>query len=182
MHPDDANLPAHVDQTVKAVAQFHTEHGVEASSFQRLLAQMRRAIGSAGFIVLIALGIVCWIVFNTVLTVEHFEPLDPPPFFWLQGAMGMMALCTTILVLATQSREDELARHREQLTLELAILGEQKSAKIIQLLEALRRDHPNIADRIDHEAGAMSEPTDPHAVLDAIKSHNARDHQRPEQA
>lgn len=143
---------------------------------------MRYAIGSAGFVAAIGLGIVSWIVLNTVLTVEHVEPFDPPPFFWLQGAMGMMALYTTILVLATQSREDELARHREQLTLELAILSEQKSAKIIQLLEALRRDHPDIEDRVDHEAGAMSEPTDPHAVLDAIRSNNAQNDLKPAQA
>lgn len=177
--PNGQSLPAHVDQTVKAVAQFHAEHSAEATRFQRLLARMRAAIGSAGFVAVIGLAIACWIALNSLLSFQHYEPLDPPPFFWLQGAMGMMALYTTILVLATQSREDELARHREQLTLELAILSEQKSAKIIQLLEALRRDHPDIADRIDDEAGAMSEPTDPHAVLDAIKSNNARDDKKP---
>ncbi|MBY0611394.1 MAG: DUF1003 domain-containing protein [Beijerinckiaceae bacterium] len=171
-------LPEHIDETVKAVAQFHAEHGAEATRFQRLLARMRRAIGSAGFVAAIGLAIACWIALNTVLLLEHVEPLDPPPFFWLQGGVGILALYTTILVLATQSREDELARQREQLALQLAILSEQKSAKIIQLLEALRRDHPDIEDRVDHEAGAMSEPTDPHAVLNAIKSNAARERQQ----
>ena len=73
------------------------------------------------------------------------------------------------MILATQRREDQLAGHREQLTLELAILGEQKSAKIIQLLEEMRRDDPSLANRVDHEAAAMATPADPQAVLDAIK-------------
>jgi uncharacterized membrane protein len=54
------------------------------------------------------------------------------------------------------------------------VLSEQKAAKIISLLEELRQDHPEIHDRIDHEAAAMSEPTDPQSVLEIIKSHSAR--------
>ena len=54
--------------------------------------------------------------------------------------MGLLALYVTVLILTTQRRDDQLASYREQLTLELAILGEQKSAKIISLLEELRRD------------------------------------------
>ena len=42
------------------------------------------------------------------------------------------------------------------LILELAILSEQKIAKVIQLLEELRRDNPNIHDRRDPEAETMS--------------------------
>ncbi len=75
----------------------------------------------------------------------------------------------TVMILSTQRREDELAGHREQLTLQLAILGDQKAAKIIELLEELRRDHPSIHDRVDHDANAMSKPADPEAVFDAIK-------------
>jgi uncharacterized membrane protein len=72
------------------------------------------------------------------------------------------------LILITQRREDELAGHRDQLTLQLGILSEQKSAKIIELLEELRRDAPDLRNRLDPEATAMSTPAD-HEVLNAIK-------------
>ena len=97
------------------------------------------------------------------------RPLDEPPFPWLQGVIGLAALCMTALILTTQRRKDQLASHRERLTLELGILSEQKAAKIIELLEELRRDDPTIRNRVDHEAFAMSTPADPQAVLDAIK-------------
>jgi len=74
-----------------------------------------------------------------------------------------------VLILTTQRREDQLASHREQLTLELGILSEQKAAKIIELLEEMRRDDPTLRNRVDREAVAMSTPADPQAVLDAIK-------------
>jgi uncharacterized membrane protein len=87
----------------------------------------------------------------------------------MQGAIGLSALYMTMLILITQRREDELAGHRDQLTLELGILSEQKSAKIIELLEELRRDAPDLRNRLDPEATAMSTPADPHEVLNAIK-------------
>ena len=70
---------------------------------------------------------------------------------------------------AQQRRDDQLASHREQMTLQLGILSEQKAAKIIQLLEELRRDHPSIHNRLDSEAHAMSTPANPQTVLKALK-------------
>jgi uncharacterized membrane protein len=82
-----------------------------------------------------------------------------------------------ILILATQQREYQLAKLREQLTLELAILSEQKTAKVIQLLEESRRDNPLIRNRVDQEAEAMAQPADPQSVLDAIKETHAESEQ-----
>jgi uncharacterized membrane protein len=98
------------------------------------------------------------------------QPFDAPPFSWLELLVSLAALYMTALILSTQRRDDELASHREQLTLELAILSDQKSAKIIKLLEEMRRDHPDLRDRVDNDAHVMSTPTDPQAVLDAIKA------------
>jgi uncharacterized membrane protein len=118
---------------------------------------------------LLSLVLVSWIGLNTILLSIGRRPLDEPPFFWMQGAVSLAALYMTVLILATQRRENELASHHEHLTLELAILSEQKTAKIISLLEELRQDHPDIHDRIDDEAAAMSEPADPQSVLETIK-------------
>jgi hypothetical protein len=48
------------------------------------------------------------------------------------------------------------------------MLTERKNAKIIELLEQLRHDHPDIADRIDEDAAAMAQPTDAEAVIEAV--------------
>ena len=96
-------------------------------------------------------------------------PFDEPPFPWLQGLIGLAALVIASLILTTQRRDDQLATYREQLTLELSILAEQKSAKIIELLEELRRDSPSLHNRIDREAAAMATPSDPQIILEAIK-------------
>lgn len=111
---------------------------------------------------------------NLGLIASGRAPPDEPPFFWLQGAVTLTALYMAVLILTTQRREDKLAGLRDQLTLELSILSEQKSAKIIALLEELRRDLPNISDRPDDHADALSKPADPNLVLDALKDTQER--------
>jgi uncharacterized membrane protein len=94
--------------------------------------------------------------------------LDPPPFPWVQTVTSILAFYVTVLILITQRHENRLHETRSQLTLQIAMLAERKNAKIIELLEQLRRDHPDIADRVDEDAIAMAQPTDAAAVIDAV--------------
>ena len=80
-----------------------------------------------------------WIGCNLFIQMVGYRALDPPPFAWLELAASLVALYMTVLILTTQRREDQLAQHREQLTLELAILSETKTAKITSTaIEILR--------------------------------------------
>ena len=54
------------------------------------------------------------------------------------------------------------------LILELAILSEQKIAKVIQLLEESRRDNPVLRNRLDPEAETMGRAANTQSVLNAI--------------
>lgn len=166
---ESRSIPAHVEDSVQAVARFHAAHEDDAAPFQRLIERLTRRAGRPLFLVLLTLLVIAWMGLNLGLVAFGLRPLDEPPFFWLQGAVTLTALYMTVLILTTQRREDELAGLRDQLTLELSILSEQKSAKIIGLLEELRRDDPHISNRPDEHADALSRPADPNAVMDALK-------------
>lgn len=162
-------LPAHIEDTIAAIAKLHSDHRLEAGPMQRIVERSTAWIGRPRFLAGLTIVIALWVVGNLLAFSFGKTAWDEPPFAWLQGAFGLMALYVTVLILTTQRREDVLAGYREQLTLELAILGEQKSAKIIALLEEMRRDSTTLHNRVDEEAAAMSIPADPQAVLDAIK-------------
>jgi len=162
-------LPAHIEDTVRAIARLHAEHYEQATPLQRTVDRLTARASRPEFVGILTLVVFGWIAFNLILMALGYRPVDEPPFYWMQGAVGLAALYMTALILTTQRREDQLASHREQLTLELGILGEQKAAKIIELLEEMRRDDPTLRNRVDREAAAMSTPADPQAVLDAIK-------------
>jgi len=162
-------LPAHIEDTIQAIAKLHSDHREEAGALQRFVERLTAWIGRPPFIAAMTIAISLWIGGNLVAVLSGAVPWDEPPFAWLQGTLGLLALYVTVLILTTQRREDQLAGYREQLTLELAILSEQKSAKIIALLEERRRDSPTLKNRVDEEATAMAVAADPQAVLDAIK-------------
>ncbi len=169
MASDTRILPAHIEDTVQSIARLHAAHHQQATRLQRIVDRITGLMARSAFVGLLTATVLVWVLANLGASWMGWEPIDPPPFAALATVVSLMALYMTALILATQRREDQLAGHREQLTLELAILGEQKSAKIIELLEEMRRDDPSLRNRIDHEAAAMSTPADPQAVLDAIK-------------
>lgn len=162
-------LPAHIEETVAAIAQLHAEHYQQSSTLQRAVDRVTGRVGKPQFVAALTGIVVAWIALNLGLRAVGLAPLDAPPFYWLQGAVALTALYMTALILSTQRREDELGAYREQLTLELSILSERKAAKIIELLEEIRRDSPTLRNRHDPVAAELAAPADPQAVLDAIK-------------
>ena len=83
-----------------------------------------------------------WITFNLALPRLGHAAFDPFPFSLLSAAVLTVGLYLAAMIPISQRHDDEMAMRREQMTLELAILNEQKSAKIIALLEESRRNDP----------------------------------------
>lgn len=163
-------VPPHVEETVAAIAEVHARHYQRAATVQRLARSFTAAIARPRTLVVFTLAIAAWMMFNLLLQATGKVPPDPFPFFALGTFVAIAALYLTTMVLIAQRHDDELATRREQLMLELAILAEQKSAKIIALLEEFRRNDPHQGNHRDEVAEAMAEPADPHAVLRAIEA------------
>jgi uncharacterized membrane protein len=154
--------------TVRAVDEMHAEHHRQSSPVDRTIDRATALLGSAAFVVCLTLTVLLWAGANAILPLMGGTAFDPPPYPRLMSGLGLVALYMMTLILTTQRRADRLASRREQMTLELNLLGEQKTAKIVELLEELRRDSPNVKDRTDNEAKAMATPVDARAVRDAI--------------
>jgi uncharacterized membrane protein len=166
-------VPPHIEETIRSIARLHAEHHQNATTLQRAVDRMTALLGRPGFIGALTVFVVGWIGLNLLAVALGYHPIDFPPFSWLQGAVSLVSLYMVVLILVTQRRADLFSQHREQLTLELAMLGEQKTTKVIQLLEESRRDNPLIHNRVDRQAEAMAQPADARSVLEAIKETRA---------
>jgi uncharacterized membrane protein len=162
-------LPDHIEETIRATVGLYADHRRGATRIQLVVERMVDLLGRSGFLGLLIVAVLFWIGGNLLALAFSHTPIDPPPFSWLELVVSLMALCITALILITQRRDDQLAEHREQMTLELAILGEQKLAKIIQLLEESRRDNPLLDNRVDASAAALATPVDPLSLGHTIK-------------
>ncbi|HEY5336813.1 MAG TPA: DUF1003 domain-containing protein [Rhizomicrobium sp.] len=165
-------LPSHVEETVQSIAHLHAEHYKRSTMPERIMERATGLLGQPGFLAVLTVAIAAWIGGNLLSLRLNYYALDVPPFPWLQNGLTLMALYMAALILTTQRRADQLADLREQMTLELSILTERKAAKLIELVEELRRDSPEVRDRVDHEAREMSAHADPHAMVGAIEKTN----------
>ena len=119
----------------------HARHHQNATPIQRVVDRTTGLLGRPRFIGVLTVIAAGWISLNLLAAALGYRPIDPPPFPGLGFAVSLVSLYIVVLILATQRREYQLAQLREQLTLELAILSEQETAKVIQLLEELNA-HP----------------------------------------
>jgi len=169
MSESGSPLPEHVESTVQAIAAMHAEHEASASAAERLADDVTARLGNPMSVAILIVFVLAWIGINLGLKILRPPAFDAPPFEWLDLLLSFAATFMTMVILASQHRAEVLAGRRQQLMLQLTFQSDHKQAKIISLLEELRRDDPLIHDRHDHEAEAMTHTSNPSEVLDAIR-------------
>ena len=161
-----------ISQNIEAVHGFYTREEQKISRSQRILERVSGFIGRPIFLGFIVLFVALWMLANWLFGRFGLAAFDPPPYFWLQGIVGLGALLTATVVLGKQNRLAKLAEQRAHLDLKVTLLTEQKAAKLIDLMEELRRDLPNVKDRHDPAAAVLQQSMNPDQVLAALDEHN----------
>lgn len=157
-----------INQNIEAVLDFYAREDDKMSTAQRVLDRVSCFIGEPIFIALILLFVVLWIACNSLFPIYLIPQFDPPPFHFLQGVIGLSALLTATIVVSNQNRLAKIDEQRVHLDLKINLLTEQKTAKLINLLEELRFDLPNVKNRQDFEAAELKHAMNPGEVLAAL--------------
>ena len=162
-------LPDHLSQNISAVKALHARAEQDVSHHQRAVETVAAFFGRPAFLYSILLVVALWVCPNILprrFGIPHF---DPPPFDWLERTITLSSLLMTTGVLIKQNRQEKLTTRRAHLSLQMNLLAEQKTAKLIALVEELRRDLPSVRDRHDPEAEMMKESANPHMVMNALE-------------
>ena len=157
------------ENLARLTSKLRDEHVSEAGFLQKAIDRATAIAGFPGFLIGFTVAIGAWMLLNVAAPSFNLTPPDPPPFRWLQGGIGIFAAYAVLLILSTQRRQDRLVSQLERLLVEMAVVSDEKSSKIISLIEEERRDDPGIKDRQDPEADRLSEPLDHASVLKAIQ-------------
>lgn len=167
--PTAAAVSEHVAQNIETIAQLHAEAEHRVGRQQRAIERVTAVISRPQFIYAAVTGVTLWIAYNLSAPTLGLRRIDAPPFFWLQGLTSLIALFMTTMVLITQKRQARRAAQRDHLDLQVNLIAEQKIAKLISLIEELRRDLPSVRDRRDSVAEAMTEAVDTNAMALVIE-------------
>jgi len=154
-----------VRQKVEAIAELARAAERQVTRHQRFIEVFTAQLGQPRTLYALLALVATWVGVNALLPRLRW---DPPPFFWLQGLLAVLSLTTTTVVLITQIRWLRRSERSSQLDLHINLLAEEKIAKLVALLEELRRDLPSVRDRPDPEAAAMSRGTDAGEVLEEL--------------
>jgi uncharacterized membrane protein len=157
------------DEHVHAVASIHAQAEDGLGSHQRRIERFAAQLGRPRTIYILLGVVLVWGGSNAIAMAIGRHAWDAPPFFWLQGAVSLYAAVIGTVVLTTQTRQQRHAERRAYLELQISLTAEHKTAKLISLLEELRRDMPGVRNRIDVEANAMEHAVDPKAVMSALQ-------------
>ncbi|HEX8792795.1 MAG TPA: DUF1003 domain-containing protein [Polyangiaceae bacterium] len=163
------NPAKHITQNVETIASLRARAEDDVSALQRRVESMTAAIGRPRSIHVVVFAVVAWVGINVCAEQLGWRAPDPPPCAYMQGVVGVAALLMTIMILTTQNRQSKHAEQRAHLDLQVNLLAEQKVAKLIGLVEELRKDIPTVPDRVDPVATVMTEPLDPTLVMNALE-------------
>jgi uncharacterized membrane protein len=156
-----------VEQDIKTIVSLHLHTELKVSRHQRFLEMIAAYLGHPQCFYLLLLFVVLWITGN-ILNIPFMPLLDPAPFYWLQGIIGLNSFLMTLIVVSVQSRQGKLAERWKHLDLQVSLLMERKVSKVVALIEELRRDLPNVEDRYDPQASAMEKSIDPEAAFASL--------------
>src|SRR5579862_1812378 len=148
MVTDERDNPTIADEeTIDPISRnIHNITGLRAKTeqqvnrHQKMVERVTLWLGRPRFLYGILSAAVAWITLNLIGPHAGFHSPDPPPFYWMQGTVSFVALLMTTVVLITQNRLGKTEEQRDQLELQINLLTEQRTAKIIALLEELRKD------------------------------------------
>lgn len=166
---EDGGLSGQIDDAIQSVAELERKALESASLEQRAIERFTLALGRPRTVWIVLAVVAVWIAVNVALSITGHRQFDPPPFYWLDGALALAALLMTIVILTTENRMSEIGEQRSRLNLQISLLTERKTAKIVQLLEELRYDLPSVPNREDNEAAEMTLATNPHEVAEELE-------------
>lgn len=167
-----STLSEHIDQNIESIVALQKREWESVGIAQRRVERVGRFLGRPTYLIVLLSTVSLWVLINLISRAGRW---DPPPFELLDGVMTLISLVTTTIVLIAQNRQSKLEQQHTHLILQVALLTEQKTTKLINLIEELRRDMPMVKNRHDPHAHALQESADSARVLAALEEGGATD-------
>jgi len=156
---------APLEQTVRSLVDVQAEREHQLHPAQRSIEWLTERIGRPWFAYAVISFIVLWIAVDRLLG----HRFDSAAFPLLHLILTIVSVLLAVFILITENRQGDTADQRAKVTLQIALINEQKTAKIIELLEQQRKDSPHLPDREDKQADHMAEATDLRTAIEKLE-------------
>jgi uncharacterized membrane protein len=161
------------ETNIEKVVRLEAEQEMRVPPSNRLSEAIAKFAGTNLFVLVHIVFVGGWIILNSVLS----EPFDPYPFVFLGVLLALEAVLLASFVLIRQNRMSQMAEHRAHLDLQINLLAEKETTKVLQLLQRMSREMGIEQSVTDREAKELSKDTEVEDVARDLKENLTEDRQ-----
>lgn len=143
-------------KNIETIIRLEEEEMNRRTLGERVSDVLTRYMGSMSFVVFHVLLFTVWFAVN--LGLVGIEPFDPFPFGILTLIVSAEGVLVAIFVLVSQNRMSRIANHRAHLNLQISLLAEQETTKLLQKVQSIV-DRLGIETERDKELQQLSQET-----------------------
>ena len=127
-----STVPRVAKRNIDAIMQIEQAYLRQRSTVDRLSDIISRFAGSLSFVIAHIIVFLGWILANSI---PGIAPFDPYPFGLLSLVVSLEVIFLSTFVLMSQNRQSHRDDHWAHLNLQIGLLEEQETAKILELLK-----------------------------------------------
>jgi len=165
----EESLPSFISGNIDAIIDSEQAANRRRSRSEVISDFVGGAIGTLNFVALQLTGTVLWVVINAGL-MAPVRPFDPFPFPILNQIIALEAVLMTAFVLMKQNRMSKLADRRAHLGLQINLLTERETTKIIGMLLEIGKRFGIQHKVLDEETNQLSRLLAIETLIEALHS------------
>ena len=155
-------------QNIETIVRLEAEAMHRRSLGERVSERFVRFMGSMTFVILHLVGFALWFSINLGLF-PGVRPFDPFPFGILTLIVSAEGVMLAIFVLVSQNSMSRQANDRAHLNLQISLLAEQETTKVLQRLQQIGEAMGFRETAEDHEASRLSQQTHLETLAEEIQ-------------
>ncbi len=163
-----------VRKNVAAIVLMQQKEAEGRTVQDRLAAVITSFSGSMAFVYIHTTWFGLWFILNLgILHIPYLTQFDPYPFGLLTVVVSLEAIFLSTFVLIAQNNLSALSERRAELDLQVNLLAEQKTAKVLELLDKIAQEldtmHSKFNYTPDPETEALKLSPEPHEVINVME-------------
>ena len=162
--PKESNI---AKKNISIISAMEQEALANRTPGERLGDTIARVAGTTWFIGLHFVWFVAWLSINARV-IPGVAAFDPYPFQFLTFVTSLEAIFLSLFILMSQNRAGRQAEAREHLNLQIDLLSEQESTKMLGMLQSLCKAH-GLPEARDEEIHDLKNQTEPEKLLHELK-------------
>jgi len=166
--PGDS-LPSFISENIDAIIEAEQAANRRRSRSEAIYEFVGSTIGTLNFVAFQLIGTSLWVVINTGM-MPPVHPFDPFPFPILNQIIASEAVLMTAFVLMKQNRMSKLADRRAHLGLQVNLLTERETTKIIGMLLEIGKRFDIQHKVLDEESSQLSRLLTIETLIEALHS------------